>query len=343
MLTDAVNSNLDVIHGRRPAPPGAVDPVDSVGPVSRPVRLWRRHAAQLGALAVVLVAASAGVTRWQTSARPVSLAAAAVPASAQAVAPIAPDPPDAAVLKQQVAPAVLGLSVRRVIIDAGHGGDNLGTSTADGVNEKDLTLDIARRVRELIVGQGYEAVMTRDADEPISLLERAATANGGRGDIFVSIHLNSLRPAGARGIETYYLGPSKGPEVDAIAATENHDSGFSLSDIRSLLEKIYTNARRQESRRLAESVQRALVLHLGHAEPEIMDRGVKTAPFVVLIATEMPAIVAEVSCLSNHDDARHLNSGAYRQTIAEALAAGIQTFAHGSPAGPTERRGISGN
>ena len=230
-----------------------------------------------------------------------------------------------------------------MIVDAGHGGDNLGTSSADGINEKDVTLDIAERVRQLIVQRGFEAVMTRTADETRSLLERAATANRRHGDIFVSIHLNSLRPSSVRGIETYYLGPSDGPEFDAIAAAENRHSGYSLSDIRSLLEKIYTDARRDESRRLAESVQRALVLNLRKTAPAITDRGVKTAPFVVLIATEMPAIVAEVSCLSNQDDARHLNTAEYRQTIAEALVSGIQTFADGSRVGATERRGTSGS
>ncbi len=102
-----------------------------------------------------------------------------------------------------------------------------------------------------------------------------------------------------RGIETYYLGPSNSPELDAIAAAENQHSGYSLSDLRSLLEKIYMDARRDESRRLADSVQRALVRTMRKAEPALTDRGVKTAPFVVLLATEMPAILAEVSCLSN--------------------------------------------
>jgi N-acetylmuramoyl-L-alanine amidase len=193
------------------------------------------------------------------------------------------------------------------------------------------------------VQRGFEAVMTRTADETRSLLERAATANRRHGDIFVSIHLNSLRPSSVRGIETYYLGPSEGPEFDVIAAAENRHSGYSQSDIRSLLEKIYTDARRDESRRLAESVQRALVLNLRKTAPAITNRGVKMAPFVVLVATEMPAIVAEVSSLSNEDDARHLKTAEYRQTIAEALVSGIQTFAYGSHVSATERRGTSGS
>lgn len=331
MLKDAVNSNLDAIYGRLPEP---------LRPVRRHLHLWSRRAARLGAFSVVVVMASAGVSRWPASARAVpDSAAAAVLGYAQAASNATPDP----FLSQQVHPNVLALSVRRVIVDAGHGGGNLGTSSADGVNEKDLTLDIAERVRQLIVQRGFEAVMTRTADERRSLRERAATANRRQGDIFVSIHLNSLRPSSARGIETYYLGPSEGPEFDVIAAVENRHSGYSFSDIRSLLEKIYTDARRDESRRLAESVQRALVLNLRKTAPAIKDRGVKMAPFVVLVATEMPAIVAEVSSLSNEDDARQLNTSEYRQTIAEALVSGIQTFAYGSYVSATERRGASGS
>jgi N-acetylmuramoyl-L-alanine amidase len=331
MLKDAVNSNVDGIYGRLPEP---------LRPVRRHLRLWSRQTGRLGAFLVAVVMASAGVSLWPASARAVpDTPAAAVPGNAQAAPNAAPEP----FPSQQVHPNVLALGVRRVIVDAGHGGGNLGTSSADGVNEKDLTLDIAERVRQLIVQRGFEAVMTRTADERRSLRERAATANRRRGDIFVSIHLNSLRPSSARGIETYYLGPSDGPEFDVIAAVENRHSGYSLSDIRSLLEKIYTDARRDESRRLAESVQRALVLNLRKTAPAIKDRGVKMAPFVVLIATEMPAIVAEVSSLSNEDDARQLNTAEYRQTIAEALVSGIQTFAYGAYVSATERRGTSGS
>lgn len=331
-LTDAVNSNLDAIHGRLP---------ETLRPVRHPLHLWSRRTTRLGAFWVAMVMASAGVARWPASARAVPASGVAAELGSARAAPNSE--PDPSFLSGQVRPGVLDLSVRRVIVDAGHGGDNLGTSSADGVNEKDVTLDIAERVRQLTVQRGFEAVMTRTADETRSLQERAATANRRHGDIFVSIHLNSLRPSSARGIETYYLGPSAGPDFDAIAAAENRHSGYSLSDIRSLLEKIYTDARRGESRRLAESVQAALVLNLRKTAPGITDRGVKTAPFVVLVATEMPAIVAEVSCLSNEDDARHLNTAEYRQTIAEALVSGIQTFASGSRVSATERRRTSGS
>jgi N-acetylmuramoyl-L-alanine amidase len=328
LLQEAVNQNVDAIHGRLPMP---------LRPVRRRPRLWSR----LGAFSVAVIVASAAVAR---SPAPVQVVTSTVSAAVSRNATAAPNAaPDPSLLSRPVDPNVLDLSVRRLILDAGHGGDNLGTSSADGINEKDLTLDIAERVRRLMVQRGFEAVMTRTADETRSLLERAATANSRHGDIFVSIHLNSLRPSSARGIETYYLGPSNGRELDAIVTAENRHSGYSLSDIRSLLEKIYTDVRRDESRRLAQAVQRALILSLQKTAPAIIDRGVKTAPFLVLIATEMPAIVAEVSCLSNHDDAKQLNTPEYKQTIAEALVSGIQTFAYGSGMGATEGRGTSGS
>lgn len=229
---------------------------------------------------------------------------------------------------QPMHPTVLALTVRRVVLDAGHGGSNIGTASASGLAEKLLTLDIADRLKRLAVEGGFEVVMTRSSDESVSLETRAAVANGSDGDIFVSIHLNSLRPTTDLGIETYYLGPTDDPALEAIVAAENRDSGYSLSDMRALLEKIYVDARREESRRLAESVQQALVSRVRKVNPTMENRGVKMAPFVVLVATEMPAILAEVSCLSNDEEAARLRTTDYRQTIAEALFAGIEGFAH---------------
>src|SRR5262249_45298679 len=157
------------------------------------------------------------------------------------------------------------------------------------------TADIAERVGRLVVQRHFEAVMTRSTDESVSLLQRAAIANGRQGDIFVSIHLNSFQPSSVCGVETYFLGPTKEPDRVVLAARENEQSGYSLSDMRLLFERIYSDARREESRRLAEAVQRALMRSLRSDDPALTDRGVKMAPFVVLVATDMPAILAEVS------------------------------------------------
>ena len=138
--------------------------------------------------------------------------------------------------------------------------------------------------------------------------------------------MNSLVPKDTRGIETYYLGTSDAPGVDALAAAENRDSGYSLADMRTLVDMIYMDARKDESRRLAESVQRALLRDLRRVNPSIEDRGVKTAPFVVLVGTKMPAILAEVSCLSNDEEAELLNGSGYRQSIADALFDGVHAY-----------------
>jgi N-acetylmuramoyl-L-alanine amidase len=334
MLDGAIEDNLDAMRGRLPKP---------LRPVRRRVQLWARGTGWM-ALPVVMVMAGVGLARWARPVRVPTLAPAAALSSGRRATSIPrPPEPSESVLSQPIRPDVLSLAVNRVILDAGHGGDNLGTASAKGLLEKDLTLDLAERVRALVTTRGFDAVMTRSTDETLSLQQRADVANGRRGDIFVSIHLNSLRPTSARGVETYYLGPSEGPEPDAVAAAENQHSGYSLSDMRVMLERIYTDARRNESRRLAESVQRALVQAVRRTDPSITNRGVKMAPFVVLVATDMPAILAEVSCLSNPDEAERLRTVAYRETLAEALAAGIEEFAREQGGSETERTGTSGS
>jgi len=174
-------------------------------------------------------------------------------------------------------------------------------------------------------------MMTREHDDTLSLQERSDFANNGHGDLFLSIHVNSLPPEN-RGVETYFLGASEAPSADVVATNENKDSGYSMADLRTLIDMIYTDARKDESRRFAASVHRALLRDLRRVNPAIEDRGVKTAPFVVLAATHMPAILAEVSCLSNEEEAELLGGTSYRQSIADALFNGIETYLHPSVA-----------
>jgi len=216
--------------------------------------------------------------------------------------------------------------VRKIMIDPGHGGASVGTGTS-GLIEKNLTLDIAERLRQILSRRSYSVLMTREEDRPVDLADRAALANRAGADIFVSIHLNWIEDRKARGVETYYLGPTDDPYLTQLAAAENRDSGYSLADLRGILDGIYAGVREDNSRRLAESVQAALFRSLRQTSPEVTDRGVKAAPFIVLLSTEMPAILAEVSCLSNEEEARQLARPEYRQHIAEALAAGIGAYA----------------
>ena len=219
------------------------------------------------------------------------------------------------------------LEVRKVVIDAGHGGDNLGTEAPNGLVEKEIALDISTRLKELLEAASYGVVMTREQDEFISLEQRATMANDLSGDLFISVHLNWIETRQVRGVETYYLGPTNDPYLQELAARENRDSGYSIADFRSMLERVYADVRQGESEKLAASVQRSLYNALRKVNPSLDDRGVKKAPFIVLTGTEMPAILAEVSCLSNEREARLLLAPEYRQFIAEALFAGIHSYA----------------
>lgn len=317
LLSAAVQENTDTIEDRVPA-------------ALRPARRWLAlcvHRARLLAVPSAVVIASIIIAHWSTAAQPVIVASPT--ASSLPSAAIAPPPasaPDLSLLARPLPARALALGVRRVILDAGHGGTQHGTASASGLLEKDITLDLAERARRLLLDRDFDVVLTRSADQTLSLKERATTANHERGDIFVSIHLNSFASSSAFGVETFYLGPSEHPDQDAVAAAENQHSGYSFADLRTLLDGIYVDARRDESKRLAQSVQDAVMRRLRRIDPALNDRGVKTAPFVVLVATDMPAILAEVSCLSNPDEAERLDTTAHRQTIAAALVDGIQAF-----------------
>ena len=316
LLKEAVEENVATMDGLLP----------------KPLRRHRRLAALWGPrlAAMLLFLALVGGLRFMSTGTAVAQSSAVrqdtVAHSSAPVAAVSDAPPLTFSKPQRLSPSALALSVRRVVIDAGHGGSSLGTAGARGLLEKDVTLDIADRLRKRLAADGIGVLMTREGDKEISLQDRSDMANRGHGDIFLSIHVNSLMPKDSRGIETYYLGTSNAPGVDALAAAENRDSGYSLADMRTLVDMIYMDARKDESRRLAESVQRALLRDLHRVNPSIEDRGVKTAPFVVLVGTRMPAILAEVSCLSNDEEAELLNGSGYRQSIADALFDGVHAF-----------------
>jgi N-acetylmuramoyl-L-alanine amidase len=183
-------------------------------------------------------------------------------------------------------------------------------------------------LRALLLRDGFDVVTTRADDRLIPLRERARLANSSSGDIFVSIHVNSLQThVSAHGIETYYLGPTNDPSLTKLAAAENLESGYSIADMRKLLDRVYADVRRDESNQLASSVQRQLFAALRSVDPGLENWGVKRAPFIVLTATEMPAILAEVGCLSNEAEAQMLRRPDYRQQVAQALFNGIQSYA----------------
>ncbi len=230
-------------------------------------------------------------------------------------------------LPTRLAAGVFPVAVRRIVLDPGHGGSDDGTRTPVGLTEKMLTLDIAQRLALLLMGAGFEVTLTRDTDAKLFLRDRVRFANQARADLFISIHLNWLKDGRAnRGIETYYLGPSDDPFITDLASAENRESGYSMADMRQLLDGIYSDLRQQESRRLAAAVQRRLVAAASAVSREVRDRGVRSAPFLVLVETEMPAILAEVASLASPEEARLLTQAEYRDRLARALFDGIRTY-----------------
>jgi N-acetylmuramoyl-L-alanine amidase len=223
----------------------------------------------------------------------------------------------------------LGLSVSRIVIDAGHGGHDPGAQ-GSGVNESELTLDVALRLRKLLEKQpGMEVVMTRDTDVFIPLQERTAIANHEEADLFLSIHANASRNAQARGIETYFLNFALNPEAEAVAARENAGSSQGMHTLPDIVKAIALNNKINESRDFATTVQRAMIKRLRPKNRELKDLGVKQAPFVVLIGASMPSVLAEISFVTNKREGTLLKSGAYRQAIAQALFDAVVSYQNG--------------
>jgi N-acetylmuramoyl-L-alanine amidase len=308
MIRAAVRENLETINGG----------------FSRG-RARARHPALLGLLAAtaaILVSFSIETTRAVSGSRHPSPAARTAdlrPSPAAAAPAVLPAP-------RRIEPALFQLAVRKIVLDPGHGGTDPGARTS-GLSEKEVTLDVGLRLADLLRKHSFSVVMTRETDETLSLERRVRFANEQAGDLLLSIHVNSIPVPERRGIETYYLGPTDDPRSTVLARAENSDSGYSLADFRRLLEGVYAGVQEQESRRLAESLQTGLYRSLHSANAALENRGVKSAPFVVLVGTQMPGILAEVSCISNAEEARLLKTPDYRQRIADALFAGLRVYA----------------
>ncbi|HET9183805.1 MAG TPA: N-acetylmuramoyl-L-alanine amidase [Candidatus Angelobacter sp.] len=224
----------------------------------------------------------------------------------------------------------LGLKIGKIVVDAGHGGHDTGTIGPNGLEEKDLVLDVALRLGKLLQNKlGAEVVYTRDDDTFIPLETRTAIANKEQADLFISVHANSSRDPSARGVETYYLNFTSSPDALEVAARENAVSQQSIHQLQDLVKKIALKEKIEESREFAADVQQALYKGENAKNPGERNRGVKKAPFVVLIGANMPSILAEISFVSNPHDARKLKTNAYRQQIAESLYKGVAKYIHG--------------
>jgi N-acetylmuramoyl-L-alanine amidase len=224
----------------------------------------------------------------------------------------------------------LGLKIGKIVIDPGHGGHDTGTIGPDGLQEKDLVLEVGRRLGKLLQTRlGAEVVYTRKNDTFIPLETRTAIANQQRADLFISIHANSSHDPDARGVETYYLNFTSSPEALEVAARENAVSEKSIYELQDLVKKIALKEKIEESREFAGDVQQSLHSGLAAKSPAIRNRGVKKAPFIVLIGANMPSILAEISFVSNPTDEHRLETSEYRQRIAESLYRGIAKYVDG--------------
>jgi len=220
----------------------------------------------------------------------------------------------------------LGLKVRRVVIDPGHGGHDTGAIGKGGTREKDVALSIALKVAEELREKDLDVVLTRSDDRFIRLEDRAKFANAEHGDLFISIHCNAAEKRTLRGIETYTLNTSADRYSIRLAARENASSEKGISDLQFILADLATKANTEESTRLANHVQRSLVTDLSSKYKDIRDLGHKEALFYVLLGVKMPAILVETSFLSNPDEEARLKSKAYQSEVAKAIARGVEEF-----------------
>jgi N-acetylmuramoyl-L-alanine amidase len=222
----------------------------------------------------------------------------------------------------------LGLKIGRIVIDAGHGGHDTGTIGPTGLMEKDLCLDVALRLGKLIQQKlpDTEIVYTRSDDTFIPLEERTHIANDIKADLFVSIHANSSPDHGARGVETYYLNLRGSPEAMEVAARENAAGQGNIHDLEDMVKKIARTEKIDESKELAEDIQDSLSKRIQKTAKPVKNRGVRKAPFVVLIGADMPSILTEISFLSNPTDEQLLKKPEHRQHIAEGVFAGMTSY-----------------
>lgn len=211
--------------------------------------------------------------------------------------------------------------IRTIVIDAGHGGHDPGTSH-HGLKEKALALDIARRLRSALTGSGLSAVMTREGDQFIPLNTRPAIANRLRADLFVSVHINANRNRRVSGIEVYY------PRVSVVSSSAQWppwvlpvEVAIPSANVKQVLWDLALRRTRSQSRRLAVSICRSM-----RAALQVPCRGTKPARFVVLREAWMPAVLVEVGYVSNREEAGRLASAAYRQAAARAIADGIIAY-----------------
>ena len=219
--------------------------------------------------------------------------------------------------------------VSRVVVDPGHGGKDTGAVGPAGTLEKDVTLDVARRVAHVLTGQGISVLLTRDDDRFVTLEERTARANAFSADLFVSIHCNASEGHGRRGVETYILDTTRDEIALRIAARENATTQAASADLASMLSGMRLADQAQRSTRFARLLERAAVVTLQMRYADVVDGGVHVAGFYVLVGARMPGVLFESSYISNAAEEQRLESDEYRQLLADAVANGVEAYRQG--------------
>ncbi|MCI0468499.1 MAG: N-acetylmuramoyl-L-alanine amidase [Nitrospirae bacterium] len=220
----------------------------------------------------------------------------------------------------------LGFGIKTIVLDAGHGGDDPGAIGRLGTKEKDITLDIAQRLKERLTRKDYNVLMTRKGDESLTLSQRVEFANANKADLFISLHVNYLPLTEIDIVETYYFGPSTDPKVLRLAAYENRGSDYGMGDYEDVIKRIGATMKFQESKAIAASIQKSLFSNIRKKKEDIQDFGVKRAPFVVLLGANAPGALVEIACLSNSQEEKRLNDAAYRDNIAKYIEDGIINY-----------------
>jgi N-acetylmuramoyl-L-alanine amidase len=247
------------------------------------------------------------------------------PTTEPELAPPPPAPPSANANGGFSLSRQLGLGVARIVIDPGHGGHDPGAK-ARGIEEADLVLDVALRVEALLKDAGVEVIMTRRTNTFVALEERTAIANRAGADLFLSIHSNASASDSARGVETYFLNFASNPAAEAVAARENAGGARTMRNLPDIVRAIALNNKIDESRDFAAMVQNSLYTKLQKTNKSVRNLGVKQAPFMVLVGATMPSILAEISFITNRQEAALLKTDKYKQQIAEALFAGVLKY-----------------
>ncbi|HFC53493.1 MAG TPA: N-acetylmuramoyl-L-alanine amidase [Gammaproteobacteria bacterium] len=222
---------------------------------------------------------------------------------------------------------LFGLDVRTIVIDPGHGGDDPGAIGANGLKEKDISLEIARLLYERLLGEeGINVVLTRDSDITLSLKQRVEYAVQQGADLLISIHLNTIPNDPMTIVETYYFGTPRDYQSLKVASLENHHSEYAVGEFDQLVAQLGDALKQQESRKLASHIQRSVYRTLRRGNRHIIDAGIKSAPFVVLLGSGIPSVLAEVTCISNTAEEARLATPEYRDTIAGALEKGVLSY-----------------